>query len=422
MKENAVVKELLEAGAHFGHLTSVWHPKMKDYIFTQRNRIHIIDLEKTAERLDQAYAFVRKLITNGQTLLFVGTKKQAQQIIEEEASRCGMCYVNERWIGGTLTNFDTIQSRINYLVGLEDRQIKGELEHLPKKEKSKIEKEISRLNIKIGGFKEMDTLPGALFVVDIIKDKIALFEAKKLGVPVVAIVDTNCNPEEVDYPIPANDDAIKAIKLICSRIANAVLEGKQIREQEQLEMVSIEGQEMEEGIELLASYSFSPDEEQPAKAPQEQAAEPSEQEIKEQPKEQVEEAPEEEVREQPLEEQAGEQPLEEQTGEQPKEQVEEAPEEEAREQPKGQVEEAPEEEAREQPLEEQAGEQPKGQVEELPEEEVRKQPLEEQAGEQPKGQVEEAPEEEAKEQPLEEQAGEQPKEQVEEAPEEEAKE
>ena len=371
MTENTVVKELLEAGAHFGHLTSVWHPKMKDYIFTQRNRIHIIDLEKTAERLDRAYAFVRKLITNGQTLLFVGTKKQAQQIIEEEASRCGMCYVNERWIGGTLTNFDTIQSRINYLVGLEDRQIKGELEHLPKKEKSKIEKEISRLNIKIGGFKEMDTLPGALFVVDIIKDKIALSEAKKLGVPVVAIVDTNCNPEEVDYPIPANDDAIKAIKLICSRIANAVLEGKQIREQEQLEMVSIEGQEMEEGVELLASYSFSPDEEQPAEAPQEQAEEPSEQEIKEQPKEQVEELPEEEA------------------GEQPKEQVEELPEEEVKEQPKGQVEELPEEEA---------GEQPKEQVEEL---------LEEQAGEQPKEQVEELPEEEIKEQPLEEQAGEQ---------------
>jgi small subunit ribosomal protein S2 len=213
------------------------------------------------------------------------------------------------------------------------------LEHLPKKEKSKIEKEISRLNIKIGGFKEMDTLPGALFVVDIIKDKIALSEAKKLGVPVVAIVDTNCNPEEVDYPIPANDDAIKAIKLICSRIADAVLEGKQIREQEQLEMVSIEGQEMEEGVELLASYSFSPDEEQPAEAPQEQAEGPSEEEIKEQP-------------------------LEEQAGEQPKGQVEELPEEEVREQPKEQVEELPEEEVREQPKE---------QVEESPEEEVREQ-------------------------------------------------
>jgi small subunit ribosomal protein S2 len=294
MTENAMVKELLEAGAHFGHLTSVWHPKMKDYIFTQRNGIHIIDLEKTAALLEQACAFVRELIAIGQTILFVGTKKQVQQIIEEEASRCDMCYVNQRWIGGLLTNFDTIQSRINYLVDLEDRQIKGELEHLSKKERTKIEKEISRLNIKIGGFKEMNALPGALFIVDIIKDKIALSEAKKLDIPVVAIVDTNCNPEEVDYPIPANDDAVKTLKLICSRIADAVLEGKQVREQEQLEMVSVEGQEMEEGVELLASYSFSPDEEQPAESP-----------------------------EQPLEEQAGErpeeQPSEEQAGEQPHE-------------------------------------------------------------------------------------------------------
>jgi len=402
MTDNAVVKELLEAGAHFGHLTSVWHPKMKDYIFTQRNRIHIIDLEKTAERLEQAYAFVRKLITNGQTLLFVGTKKQAQEIIEEEATRCSMCYVNQRWIGGTLTNFDTIQSRINYLVGLEDRQIKGELENLPKKEKAKIEKEISRLNIKIGGFKEMDTLPGALFVVDIIKDKIALSEAKKLDIPVVAIVDTNCNPDEVDYPIPANDDAIKAIKLICSRIADAVLEGKQIREQEQLEMVSIEGQEMEEGVELLASYSFSPDEEQPAKAPQE----PSEQEAKEQPKEQVAQPLEEQAVEQPKEQVA--QPLEEQAVEQPKEQVAQPLEEQAVEQPKEQVEELPEEQTVEQPKEqveelpeEQAVEQPKEQVEELPEE---------QAVEQPKEQVEELPEEQTVEQPKE-QADEQSKEQ-----------
>jgi len=417
MTDNAVVKELLEAGAHFGHLTSVWHPKMKDYIFTQRNRIHIIDLEKTAERLEQAYAFVRELITNGQTLLFVGTKKQAQEIIEEEATRCGMCYVNQRWIGGILTNFDAIQSRINYLVGLEDRQIKGELENLPKKEKAKIEKEISRLNIKIGGFKEMDTLPGAMFVVDIIKDKIALSEAKKLDIPVVAIVDTNCNPDEVDYPIPANDDAIKAIRLICSRIADAVLEGKQIREQEQLEMVSIEGQEMEEGVELLASYSFSPDEEQPGEAPQqpleEQAVEqPLEEQAVEQPKEQVEE---------PLEEQAVEQPLEEQAVEQPKEQVEEPLEEQAKEQPKEQVEELPEEqpgEAPKEPLEEQAKEQPKEQVEELPEE---------QAVEQPKEQVEELPEEEVREQPkeqveesLQEETVEQPKEQVEGLPEEQA--
>ena len=296
MAENATVKELLEAGAHFGHLTSAWHPRMKDYIFTQRNGIHIIDLEKTAGMLEQACAFVRELIANGQTILLVGTKKQAQQIIEEEASRCGMCYVNQRWIGGVLTNFNTIQSRINYLVDLEDRQVKGELEHLLKKEKTKIEKKISRLNIKIGGFKEMNALPGALFIVDIIKDKIALFEAKKLDIPVVAIVDTNCNPEEVDYPIPANDDTVKALRLICSRIANAVLEGKQIREQEQLKMVSVEGQEVEGGVELLASYSFSPDEEQPAESAEEQAGDqpeeqPSEKQAGEQPEEQPHENP-----------------------------------------------------------------------------------------------------------------------------------
>ena len=296
MTENAMVKELLEAGAHFGHLTSAWHPRMKDYIFTQRNGIHIIDLEKTAVMLEQACAFVRELIANGQTILFVGTKKQAQQIIEEEASRCGMCYVNQRWIGGVLTNFNTIQSRINYLVDLEDRQVKGELEHLLKKEKTKIEKKISRLNIKIGGFKEMNALPGALFIVDIIKDKIALFEAKKLDIPVVAIVDTNCNPEEVDYPIPANDDAVKALRLMCSRIANAVLEGKQIREQEQLKMVSVEGQEVEGGVELLASYSFSPDEKQPAESAEEQTGkqpeeQPSEEQAGEQPEEQPHENP-----------------------------------------------------------------------------------------------------------------------------------
>jgi small subunit ribosomal protein S2 len=269
MAENATVKELLEAGAHFGHLTSVWHPKMKQYIFTQRNGIHIIDLEKTVEMLEQACAFVRELIANGQTILFVGTKRQVQQIIEEEASRCDMCYVNQRWIGGTLTNFNTIQTRINYLVNLEDRQVKGELALLSKKERAKLEKEILRLNMKVGGFKEMATLPGALFVADIIKDKIALSEAKKLNIPVVAIVDTNCNPEGIDYPIPANDDAVKALGLICRKIADAVLEGKQIREEEQLELVTVEGQEVEQGIDLLGSYSFSPEEEQPEEAPEE---------------------------------------------------------------------------------------------------------------------------------------------------------
>jgi small subunit ribosomal protein S2 len=261
MAENATVKELLEAGAHFGHLTSVWHPRMKDYIFTQRNGIHIIDLEKTAAMLEQACTFVRDLAANGRTILLVGTKRQVQQIIEEEATRCGMNYVNQRWIGGMLTNFDVIQARINYLVNLEDQQSKGELARLSKRERAKAEKEIVRLNMKIGGFKEMTTLPAALFITDIIKDKIALSEAKKLGIPVVAIVDTNCNPREADHPIPANDDAVKALKLICSKIADAVIEGRQIREQEQLEIAGVEGPEVEEGIELLASYSFSPEDE-----------------------------------------------------------------------------------------------------------------------------------------------------------------
>jgi len=260
MAENATVKELLEAGAHFGHLTSVWHPQMKDYIFTQRNGIHIIDLEKTAAMLEQACTFVRDLAANGRTILFVGTKRQVQQIIEEEAARCGMNYVNQRWIGGMLTNFDVIQARINYLVNLEDQQSKGELARLSKREQAKAEKEIIRLNMKIGGFKEMTTLPAALFITDIIKDKIALSEAKKLDISVAAIVDTNCDPKDVDYPVPANDDAVKALKLICGKIADAVIEGKQIREQEQLEIAGIEGPEVEEGIELLASYSFSPEE------------------------------------------------------------------------------------------------------------------------------------------------------------------
>lgn len=275
MAENATVKELLEAGAHFGHLTSVWHPRMKEYIFTQRNGIHIIDLEKTALMLEQAYTFVRDLIANGQIILLVGTKRQVQQIIEEEATKCGMNYVNQRWIGGMLTNFDVIQARINYMVNLEDQQAKGELARLTKKEQVKAEKEIIRLNMKIGGFKEMTTLPAALFITDVLKDKIALAEAKKLNIPVVAIVDTNCNPKDIDYPIPANDDAVKALRLICGKISDAVIEGKQIREQEQLEIAGVEGQEVEEGIELLRSYSFSPEE--PAEEPDEEApGEPAE--------------------------------------------------------------------------------------------------------------------------------------------------
>jgi small subunit ribosomal protein S2 len=199
---------------------------MKSFIFTKRNGIHIIDLEKTADMLDKACAFIRELMAQGETILFVGTKKQAQESIEEEAKRCGMYYVNQRWLGGMLTNFATIQARVDQLVRLEDQNSKGELGRLSKKEAGKITEKIARLNKQMGGFKEMTRLPGALFIVDPIKEKIALAEAKRMSVPVVAIIDTNCNPDEVDYPIPANDDAIRAVKLICSKIADAVIEGK----------------------------------------------------------------------------------------------------------------------------------------------------------------------------------------------------
>ncbi|MDP3880524.1 MAG: 30S ribosomal protein S2 [Dehalococcoidales bacterium] len=226
MPEIASVKQLLEAGAHFGHQTSRWNPRMKKYIFTKRNGIHIIDLEQTATMLEKACNFVRQTIAEGEHILFVGTKKQAHDIIEEEAKRCGMNYVNQRWIGGTLTNFPTIQSRIDYLVRLEDQQARGEFSRLPKKEALKLEEEILRLNRQMGGIKEMVNLPAALFVIDTSKERIALAEAKRVGIPVVAVTDTNTNPDEIDYPVPANDDAIRAIKLICSRIASAVIEGK----------------------------------------------------------------------------------------------------------------------------------------------------------------------------------------------------
>ena len=223
---STTLKQLLEAGAHFGHQTSRWHPRMKSYIFTKRKGIHIIDLEQTVSMLEKACAFVRELVADGGHIIFVGTKKQAQEAIQEEAKRCGMYYVNQRWIGGTLTNFATIQSRIDYLVRLEDQQAKGEFSRLPKKEALKLGEEIVRLNRHMGGFKEMTSLPAALFVVDTVKEENALVEAKKVGIPIVAVADTNSNPDQIDYPIPANDDAIRAIKLICSKVADAVLEGK----------------------------------------------------------------------------------------------------------------------------------------------------------------------------------------------------
>ena len=259
MGEPISVKQLLEAGAHFGHLTGHWHPRMKSYIFTQRNGIHIIDLEQTVTMLDKACAFVRDLGINGQSLLFVGTKKQAQEVIEEEAKRCGMYYVNQRWLGGMFTNFGTIQARIDYLVRLEDKEGRGELDYLSKKERLKVEKEISRLNKLMAGFKEMTTLPGALFIVDPTKERIALAEAKNVGIPIVAMVDTNCSPADIDHPIPANDDAIKAIKLICSKMADAYLEGKMIRESGGIGVAQSSTAETE-SAELLESYSFTPEE------------------------------------------------------------------------------------------------------------------------------------------------------------------
>jgi len=258
--ENPSVKELLEAGAHFGHPTSLWHPKMKKYIFTQRNGIHIIDLEQTVTLLERACSFAQDLSASGQAILFVGTKKQAQQVIEEEAKRCGAYYVNQRWLGGMLTNFATIQARIDYLVRLEDRREKGEFDCLIKKQRVRLEKEIWRLNEQMGGFKEMTALPGALFIADPIKDKIAFAEARKKDVPVIAVVDTNCDPDDIDYPIPANDDAIKAIRLVCSKIADAIIEGKTTEIPAEVETTELTSTESEETIGIGGSYTFNPEE------------------------------------------------------------------------------------------------------------------------------------------------------------------
>ena len=224
------MKALLEAGVHFGHQTRRWNPKMKPFIFTERNGIHIIDLQQTVVRLQDAYDFVRDLVAAGGMILFVGTKKQAQEAVESEAARCGMYYVSQRWLGGTLTNFSTIQSRIDYLVRLEDRKAKGELDRLPKKEQLKLDDEIAKLNKQLGGIKEMTRLPSALFIIDTPKERIAISEALRLEIPVVAIADTNCDPYEMDFPIPGNDDAIRAVKLVAGKIADAVLEGMAARE------------------------------------------------------------------------------------------------------------------------------------------------------------------------------------------------
>ena len=221
------MKQLLEAGVHFGHQTRRWNPKMAQYIFTERNGIYIIDLQKTVRKIDEAYMFVRNLALEGKSILFVGTKKQAQESIEAEAKRCGMYFVNNRWLGGTLTNFRTIQTRIKKLNEIDKMEKDGQFDVLPKKEVIKLCAEREKLLKNLGGIREMKKLPGALFVVDPRKERIAVQEARILGIPIVAIVDTNCDPDEIDYVIPGNDDAIRAVKLIAGKLADAVLEGKQ---------------------------------------------------------------------------------------------------------------------------------------------------------------------------------------------------
>lgn len=236
------MKQILEAGVHFGHQTRRWNPKMKRFIFTERNGIYIIDLQKTVKEVEKAYYFVRDIAMDNKTVLFVGTKKQAQESIEAEAKRCGMYYVSNRWLGGMLTNFKTIKSRVARLNKIEEMEQNGDMELLPKKEVIQLMHEKEKLLKNLGGIREMKNLPGALFVVDPRKEHIAIAEARNLGIPVVAIVDTNCDPDEVDYPIPGNDDAIRAVKLITSKMADAVLEGKQGEQMEE---------EAEEAAEVL---------------------------------------------------------------------------------------------------------------------------------------------------------------------------
>ena len=221
------MKQLLEAGVHFGHQTRRWDPKMAEYIFQARNGIHIIDLQKTSKKLDEAYAFIKEQAEEGKTVLFVGTKKQAQECMKDAAIKCGMYYVDQRWLGGMLTNFETIRARVQRLKDLETMAEDGTFDVLPKKEVILLKKEMEKLERNLGGIKEMNELPGVIFLVDPKKERIAVLEAKKLGIPTVGLVDTNCNPEDVDYVIPGNDDAIRAVKLIADVMANAVIEGKQ---------------------------------------------------------------------------------------------------------------------------------------------------------------------------------------------------
>jgi small subunit ribosomal protein S2 len=250
------MKQLLEAGVHFGHQTRRWNPKMQPFIFTDRNGIHIIDLQQTVTRLNEAYKFVQQLAANGESILFVGTKKQAQEAVAEEAKRCGMFYVNQRWLGGMLTNFQTIQSRIRYLRDLEARRDRGEFERLPKKEAQRLQDDIARLERILGGIKDMRRLPGAVFIIDTRKERTAVLEARRLEIPVIALADTNCDPDEMDYPIPANDDAIRAVRLLCAKIADAAIEGRRELEARQKDS---EAKVDEEAAEETAALSTDTD-------------------------------------------------------------------------------------------------------------------------------------------------------------------
>ena len=244
------MKQLLEAGVHFGHQTRRWDPRMAEYIFQARNGIHIIDLQKASKKIDEAYEFIKEQVEEGKTVLFVGTRKQAQECMKEAALKCGMYYVDQRWLGGMLTNFDTIQKRIQRLKDLETMEQDGTFEVLPKKEVILLKKEMEKLEKNLGGIKEMTRMPGAMFVVDPKNERIAVLEAKKLNIPIIGLVDTNCNPEDVDYPIPGNDDAIRAVKLITDVMANAIIEGRQgeALEEMQEEIATEEPTSMEEVV------------------------------------------------------------------------------------------------------------------------------------------------------------------------------
>ena len=245
------MKQLLEAGVHFGHQTRRWDPRMAEYIFQARNGIHIIDLQKASKKIDEAYEFIKEQVEEGKTVLFVGTKKQAQDCMKDAAIKSGMYYVNQRWLGGMLTNFDTIQKRIQRLKDLETMQEDGTFDVLPKKEVILLKKEMEKLERNLGGIKDMEEIPGVIFLVDPKKEHIAVLEAKKLGIPVIGLVDTNCNPEEVDYAIPGNDDAIRAVKLITDVMANAIIEGRQgesFEAEEVAEEVSEEPTSIEEVV------------------------------------------------------------------------------------------------------------------------------------------------------------------------------